>query len=139
MLTAQKGVHDCLPVAMANTIFGSTWKRVHFINIQDSFMVLKPLFLLSFANSHAQRYGARNESMSLMHKIARKFIGAFSEKQEVVADDFEFEHFLVYHGLIGTSPPGARQFKDVRADIRLAASSESYDQLAIALKVPPLY
>ncbi|MGD9681638.1 MAG: HEAT repeat domain-containing protein [Candidatus Obscuribacterales bacterium] len=77
--------------------------------------------------------------MSLMLKLVRKLKGAFTEKPEVVADDFEFEHFLVYHGLIGTSPPDSRNFKDVRADIKLAASSRSPSQMAIALKVPPLY
>lgn len=77
--------------------------------------------------------------MSLMLKLVRKLKGAFSEKPEVVADDFEFEHFLVYHGLIGTSPPDSRNFKDVRADIKLAASNHSPSQMAIALKVPPLF
>ncbi|HMP51928.1 MAG TPA: hypothetical protein PKD05_10280 [Candidatus Melainabacteria bacterium] len=77
--------------------------------------------------------------MSVFLKVMKKLSSAFREKPTLKPDDFELEHFLFYHGLVGTSPEGQRKFKDVRADIRFAVESHSSAQLAIALKLLPLH
>ncbi|MCB9468867.1 MAG: HEAT repeat domain-containing protein [Candidatus Obscuribacterales bacterium] len=77
--------------------------------------------------------------MSVFLKVMKKLSSAFREKPTLKPDDFELEHFLFYHGLVGTSPEGQRKFKDVRADIRFAVESKSSAQLAIALKLLPLH
>lgn len=77
--------------------------------------------------------------MSVFLKVMKKLSSAFKEKPTVVQDDFELEHFLLYHGLVGSSPDGQRKFKDVQADIKLSVESRNPGQLAIALKVLPLW
>ncbi len=66
-------------------------------------------------------------------------MGRLREKPDVRLDDHEFEHLLLYHGLVGTSPDNQRSFKDVRADIIDAVDNGSSLQLAIALKLQPLH
>jgi HEAT repeat protein len=77
--------------------------------------------------------------LKLIVKQFRKVMGRLREKPDVRLDDHEFEHLLLYHGLVGTSPDNQRSFKDVRADIIDAVDNGSSLQLAIALKVQPLH
>lgn len=77
--------------------------------------------------------------MPTFAKFIKKLTSIFAEKTPIKPDDFELEHFLLYHGLIGTSPENQRKFKDVRADIRMAVSNRSSSQLAASLKLTPLW
>ena len=72
-------------------------------------------------------------------KKFRRLIGRLREKAPIRMDDHEFEHLLLYHGLVGSSPDNQRAFKDVRADIRDAVRNASALQLGIALKLQPLH
>lgn len=77
--------------------------------------------------------------MPVFAKIIKKLTSMFAEKTPIKPDDFELEHFLLYHGLVGTSPENQRKFKDVRADIRMAIENRSSAQLAGTLKLTPLW
>jgi len=77
--------------------------------------------------------------MTMLAKWLRKASSLFSEKPEVKPDDFGMEHFLLYHGLAGSSPENQRQFKDVRADILSAISRKNSQNLCINLKLAPLW
>jgi HEAT repeat protein len=68
----------------------------------------------------------------------RSVMSAFSERPSVRLDDYVLEHFLYYHGLIGTTPENQKSFRDVRADIRDATARRSSTEMSIALKLPPL-
>lgn len=76
--------------------------------------------------------------MTLLAKWLKRAANLFSEKPDVKVDDFGMEHFLVYHGLIGSSPENQRDFKDVRADIASAVGRKNSHSLCIHLKLPPL-
>lgn len=69
----------------------------------------------------------------------RRIANAFREKPQVTLEDYVLEHFMLYHGLVGTSPEDQPQFKDVRANIFDAILKRSSVEMAIALKVPPLW
>jgi HEAT repeat protein len=75
---------------------------------------------------------------SLMRQV-RRIASAFREKPTVTLEDYVLEHFMLYHGLVGTSPEDQRQFKDVRADIFDAILKKSAVDMAIALKIAPLW
>lgn len=77
--------------------------------------------------------------MSVLLKVMRKLSSAFREKPTIEPDHFELEHFLLYHGLVGSSPENQRKFRDVKADISLAIENESSAHLGIALKLLPLW
>jgi HEAT repeat protein len=77
--------------------------------------------------------------LKVIVKQFRKVMGRLREKPDVRLDDHEFEHLLLYHGLVGTSPDNQRSFKDVRADITDAIDNGSSLQLGIALKLQPLH
>ena len=72
-------------------------------------------------------------------KRFRRLASGLKEKPTAQLEDFEFEHFLLYHGLVGSSPENERSFRDVRADINSAVQNNSPAQLAIAFKLPPLW
>jgi HEAT repeat protein len=72
-------------------------------------------------------------------KRFRRLASGLKEKPTVQLEDFEFEHFLLYHGLVGSTPENERSFRDVRADINAAVQNNSPTQLAIAFKLPPLW
>src|SRR5271170_3172277 len=72
-------------------------------------------------------------------KGGRLLFSRLREKPEVKVDEYNLEHMLLYHGLVGTSPENQRNFRDVRADIRAAINQRSSLQLGIALKLPPLW
>jgi hypothetical protein len=72
-------------------------------------------------------------------KGGRLLFNRLKEKPEVKVDEYALEHMLVYHGLVGSSPENQRDFRDVRADILEAIRHRSSLQLAIALRLPPLY
>jgi HEAT repeat protein len=72
-------------------------------------------------------------------KRLRQVAFSFREKPPAKVDDYVLEHFLLYHGLVGTSPENQRSFRDVRQDIFSALESKSSLQLCIALKVQPLW
>jgi HEAT repeat protein len=79
---------------------------------------------------------------TLFNRVVNQFkrlASGLKETPKVAVDDFELEHFLIYHGLIGTSPENQRDFRDVRADIKEALDTNSALQLSIALKIPPLW
>ncbi len=77
--------------------------------------------------------------MSTLNKWIRKVATMFKEKPQVKSDDYELEHLLIYHSLVGTTPENQRDFKDVKSDVELAWANESSAQMAIALKLPPLW
>lgn len=77
--------------------------------------------------------------MTLLAKWLKRASTIFSEKPDVKVDDFGLEHFLVYHGLVGTSPDNHREFKDVRADITSAVNRSNSHNLCINLKLAPLW
>lgn len=81
-------------------------------------------------------------AMTLFTRVVNQFkrmASGLKETPKAAIDDFELEHFLIYHGLVGTSPENQRDFRDVRADILEALNAGSALQLAIALKLPPLW
>lgn len=81
-------------------------------------------------------------ALTLFQRIVKRFNQTFSrfgEKSTVEIEDFELEHFLLYHGLIGSSPEGQRSFKDVRADFLSAVKNKSSLQMGITLKLMPLF
>jgi HEAT repeat protein len=69
----------------------------------------------------------------------RRLASSLSEKPEVQIDDYVLEHFLLYNGLVGSNPENQREFRDVRNDIVQAVNDRSAHELAIALKLPPLW
>jgi HEAT repeat protein len=75
---------------------------------------------------------------SLMRQV-RRIASAFREKPTVALEDYVLEHFMLYHGLVGTTPEDQPQFKDVRADIFDAILKRSAVEMAITLKLPPLW
>lgn len=83
--------------------------------------------------------GAMTTLFTRVVKQFKRLASGLKETPKVAVDDFELEHFLIYHGLIGTSPENQREFRDVRADIKQALEAESAVQLSIALKIPPLW
>ena len=81
-------------------------------------------------------------ALTLLQRIVKRFNQVFSrfgEKSTVEIEDFELEHFLLYHGLMGSSPEGQRSFRDVRADLLAAVKSKSSLQMGITLKLMPLF
>lgn len=81
-------------------------------------------------------------ALTLLQRIVKRFnkvFSGFGEKSTVTIEDFELEHFLLYHGLIGSSPEGQRSFRDVRADVLAAVKSKSSLQMGITLKLMPLF
>ncbi len=81
-------------------------------------------------------------ALTLFQRIVKRFnktFSGFGEKSTVSIEDFELEHFLLYHGLIGSSPEGQRTFRDVRADVLAAVKSKSSLQMGITLKLMPLF
>lgn len=81
-------------------------------------------------------------ALTLLQRIVKRFnkvFSGFGEKSTITIEDFELEHFLLYHGLIGSSPEGQRSFRDVRADVLAAVKSKSSLQMGITLKVMPLF
>jgi len=75
----------------------------------------------------------------LITTLVNRARNLFKEKTPVTVEDYEQEHLLIYHGLIGSSPDNQKAFRDVRADIQSAVSSHSSIQLGVALKLQPLY
>lgn len=69
----------------------------------------------------------------------RRIASAFREKPTVTLEDYVLEHFMMYHGLVGSTPQDQPQFKDVRANILEAILKKSSVEMAIALKLPPLW
>ncbi len=81
-------------------------------------------------------------ALTLFQRIVKRFNQTFSgfrEKSSVEIEALELEHFLLYHGLIGSSPEEQRSFKDVRADFLSAVKSKSSLQMGITLKLMPLF
>lgn len=72
-------------------------------------------------------------------KRFRRLASGLKEKPTAQLEEFEFEHFLLYHGLVGSSPENEKSFREVRADINEAVRNNSPVQLSIALKLPPLW
>ena len=72
-------------------------------------------------------------------KRLKRLASKFSDKPANKIDEHVLEHLLLYHGLVGSSPENQRDFKDVRADIFSAIDDESSSEIAIALKLPPLW
>ena len=81
-------------------------------------------------------------ALTPFQRIVKRINSVFShfrEKTAVEIEDFELEHFLLYHGLIGSSPEGQRDFRDVRADFLAAVKNKSSVQMGITLKLTPLF
>jgi hypothetical protein len=77
--------------------------------------------------------------MRLLGKLISHAAGLLHEKPKVEIDYFGLEHFLLYHGLIGSTPENQREYKDVRADLLSAISRENSANLCANLKLEPLY
>ncbi len=69
----------------------------------------------------------------------RRLTSGFREKPDLQIDDYVLEHFLLYNGLVGSSPDNQPLYKDVRNEIVQAINDGSGHQLAIALKLSPLW
>ena len=69
----------------------------------------------------------------------RRMASGFRDKPSLAVDDYVLEHFLLYNGLIGSVPENQPDYVDVRNDIVQAINDGSGHQLAIALKVAPLW
>jgi HEAT repeat protein len=79
---------------------------------------------------------------NLVHALVkqlRKIVFSMSEKAPLALDDYEEEHFLIYHTFVGSTPENQRAFKDVRSDILHAVKVGSSVQLCMALRLPPLW
>jgi HEAT repeat protein len=72
-------------------------------------------------------------------KRVRQLGASLAEKPASGVDAHELEHFLLYHGLVGSSPENQRSFKDVRADVKIAVQETNSLKMSIALKLPPLW
>jgi|AGTN01.1.fsa_nt_gi hypothetical protein len=72
----------------------------------------------------------------LSSPILKRIASMFAEKPTVKKDDFESEHIIYYHGLVGSSPENLRQYRDVRDDMKLAIQTNSSAQMAINLRIP---
>lgn len=72
-------------------------------------------------------------------KRLRQVAFSFREKPQAKVDDYVLEHFLFYHGLVGSSPDNQRSFRDVKQDVSDAIDNGSSLQLGIALKLQPLW
>ncbi len=77
--------------------------------------------------------------LTKLAKNVRKLTAGFQEKPEVTIDNYVLEHFLLYNGLIGSSPDNQPNYKDVRNDIVDAVNRQSPAKMAIALKLSPLW
>lgn len=78
--------------------------------------------------------------MSTLAKWIRKAASLLSEpdRPDPRAEDFELEHVVFYHGLVGSTPESSRAYKDVRADFQSAVNRQNSQSMAICLKLPPL-
>jgi HEAT repeat protein len=72
-------------------------------------------------------------------KRVRQIGASLAEKPQSDVDEHVLEHFLLYHGLVGSSPENQRSFKDVRADIKIAIQEQNPLKMGIALKLAPLW
>jgi hypothetical protein len=79
------------------------------------------------------------ELFNTIAKRLRQVAFSFREKPQTKVDDYVLEHFLYYHGLVGSSPENQRSFRDVKQDISDAIDNGSSLQLGIALKLQPLW
>lgn len=74
-----------------------------------------------------------------LRKVGSSIGSSLAEKPKAHVDELAIEHFLLYHGLVGTQDERQRQFRDVRVDIIEAITNRSSLALAAALKLPPLW
>ncbi len=77
--------------------------------------------------------------LNTIAKRLRQVAFSFREKPQAKVDDYVLEHFLFYHGLVGSSPDNQRSFRDVKQDVYDAIDNGSSLQLGIALKLQPLW
>jgi HEAT repeat protein len=79
--------------------------------------------------------------ISTLVKPFKRLTPGLREESKVELEEYVLEHFLLYHGLIGSSLDNVKekQYRDVRADIRQAIKHGSSTELSIALKLPPLF
>lgn len=92
---------------------------------------------LSAKDKDADKMAVR--SFLSVKNFVRRMAALFREKPSVQIDEIELEHLMFYHGLIGTSPQDQPSFKDIKLDLTLAIRAKSPLQMAIALKLSPLY
>lgn len=81
-------------------------------------------------------------ALNFLGRLAKRLnrvTSGLKEKPTVAIEDFVLEHFLLYHGLVGSSPDNQRDFKDLRADMLQAVRNGSSFEMGVALKVPPLW
>ncbi|MBX9686702.1 MAG: HEAT repeat domain-containing protein, partial [Candidatus Obscuribacterales bacterium] len=69
----------------------------------------------------------------------RRMTAGLRDKPDVQIDDYVLEHFLLYNGLVGSSPENQPSFKEVRNDIVQSINDGDAHELAIVLKLPPLW
>jgi len=72
-------------------------------------------------------------------KQLKRLAFTLTEKPSTSVEEYTLEHFLLYHGLVGTTPENQPEFRHVRADLMEALEQKSSANLAIALKLPPLW
>lgn len=75
---------------------------------------------------------------SLLRQLKR-LAYSLAEKQPITLEEYTLQHFLVYHGLVGSSPPDQPEFRLVREDIIQAFEAKSSTGMSTALKLPPLW
>lgn len=98
--------------------------------------------LLSFCWPVRNSVKLRHMKTKLFSALSRKIkhlTSFMKEKPSAQVDDYVLEHFLLYNGLIGSTPENQPRFRDLRADIIEAVNHGSPQELAVALKVPPLW
>jgi HEAT repeat protein len=77
--------------------------------------------------------------LSPIVRLVKRLAAALKERPRASVDEYETEHILLYHGLVGSHQENQPEFRDVRADIRQAIANRSPVELCIALKLPPLW
>jgi HEAT repeat protein len=87
---------------------------------------------------------AKHESMTVKEALAalangiRRLAAGPGDAPDVQVEDYVLEHFLLYNGLSGSTPENQPDYREVRNEIVQAINDGSAQQLAIALKLPPL-
>jgi hypothetical protein len=74
-----------------------------------------------------------------LKRSGKHIFARLREKPQVDIDEYNLQHMLFYHGLIGSSPENEKAFREVKTDILEATRQRSSVQLAIALKLSPLW
>lgn len=78
------------------------------------------------------------KAFSVFADCLRRMASGMQEPTKVEIEDYVLEHFLLYNGLVGSTPEDELVYRDVRNDIVQSVNDGSAHELAIALKLSPL-